>query len=194
MRLLGVIAGATLRGSQGLSARLKTLHAQHTCTIGQGTRFTATGEAVNIAGAKNRIVIGNECVIGGQILVFAHAGRIRIGDLVFVGCGSHIWSSADLVIGDRVLISHYVEIHDTESHPLASEARAEQTRAIIRSGHPSQIEGVRASPVVIGNDVWIGFGATIRRGVTIGDRAIIGARAIVDRDVPADGMVKAIAQ
>lgn len=191
MGVLGTVAGLVLKGSQALSAQLRTLQAHSTCTVGASTRFTATGEAVNIAGEKDRIVIGSECVIGGQVLVFAHAGRIKIGDLVFVGRGSHIWSSDNLVIGDRVLISHYVEIHDTESHPLDPEARAEQTRAIVRTGHPRQIEGIRASPVVIGNDVWIGFGATIRRGVTIGDRAIIGARAIVDRDVPADGMVKA---
>ena len=35
--------------------------------------------------------------------------------------------------------------------------------------------------IVIGNDVWIGFGALIRRGVPIGDGA--GARAVVTRDV-----------
>jgi hypothetical protein len=37
--------------------------------------------------------------------------------------------------------------------------------------------------VVIGNDVWIGFGAMILSGVTIGDGAVIGARAVVASDV-----------
>ncbi|MBY5553873.1 CatB-related O-acetyltransferase (plasmid) [Rhizobium leguminosarum bv. viciae 248] len=37
--------------------------------------------------------------------------------------------------------------------------------------------------VVIGNDVWIGFGATILSGVTIGDGAVIAARAHVYRNV-----------
>lgn len=36
---------------------------------------------------------------------------------------------------------------------------------------------------VIGNDVWIGAGASILRGVTIGDGAVIGAGAIVTKDV-----------
>lgn len=35
----------------------------------------------------------------------------------------------------------------------------------------------------IGNDVWIGHGATILSGVTIGDGAIIGAKAVVASDV-----------
>jgi acetyltransferase-like isoleucine patch superfamily enzyme/glycosyltransferase involved in cell wall biosynthesis len=37
--------------------------------------------------------------------------------------------------------------------------------------------------VNIGNDVWIGLGATIMSGVTIGDGAIIGARCLVSKDV-----------
>jgi acetyltransferase-like isoleucine patch superfamily enzyme len=40
-----------------------------------------------------------------------------------------------------------------------------------------------AGSVVIGNDVWIGGGATIRRGVRIGDGAIIAGNAFVTRDV-----------
>lgn len=35
----------------------------------------------------------------------------------------------------------------------------------------------------IGNDVWIGAGAFVRRGVTVGDGAIIGAHALVLEDV-----------
>jgi acetyltransferase-like isoleucine patch superfamily enzyme len=42
----------------------------------------------------------------------------------------------------------------------------------------------RFGKIIIGNDVWIGEGAFIRRGVEIGDGAIIGARAVVMRDVP----------
>lgn len=38
--------------------------------------------------------------------------------------------------------------------------------------------------IVIGNDVWIGYEASILAGVTIGDGAIIGARAVVTKNVP----------
>ncbi|HTI30835.1 MAG TPA: CatB-related O-acetyltransferase [Sphingomonas sp.] len=37
--------------------------------------------------------------------------------------------------------------------------------------------------IVIGNDVWVGRGATILSGVKIGDGAVIAARAVVSRDV-----------
>lgn len=47
-----------------------------------------------------------------------------------------------------------------------------------KDGHPANKGATR-----IGNDVWIGHGATILSGVTVGDGAIIGARAVVTRDV-----------
>ena len=37
---------------------------------------------------------------------------------------------------------------------------------------------------VVGNDVWIGYDATIMPGVHIGDGAIIGAKALVTKSVP----------
>ena len=46
-------------------------------------------------------------------------------------------------------------------------------------GHPKP-----RGDVIIGNDVWVGYGATILPGVTIGDGAVIGASAVVSRDVP----------
>jgi acetyltransferase-like isoleucine patch superfamily enzyme len=46
-----------------------------------------------------------------------------------------------------------------------------------------------SEPVEIGNDVWIGEGATLKAGVMIGDGAIVAARAIVTHDVPAYAIV-----
>ena len=39
------------------------------------------------------------------------------------------------------------------------------------------------SDTVVGNDVWIGYGATIMPGVQIGDGAIIATRSVVTKDV-----------
>ena len=46
--------------------------------------------------------------------------------------------------------------------------------------------------VIIGNDVWIGYGATLLGGVKIGDGAIIGARAFINKDVPPYAIVAGI--
>ena len=37
---------------------------------------------------------------------------------------------------------------------------------------------------VIGNDVWIGYDATVMPGIHIGDGAIVGAKAVVTKNVP----------
>lgn len=42
----------------------------------------------------------------------------------------------------------------------------------------------RAHRVALGNDVWIGHGATVLPGVTIGHGAAVGAGAVVSRNVP----------
>ncbi|WP_192358462.1 acyltransferase [Mesorhizobium mediterraneum] len=123
--------------------------------------------------------------------IFAHEGRIEIGDWFFLGAGSTVWSSdpIGIKIGKRVLVSSGVVIHDTNSHPMDPEKRFAQTRAIFKTGHPRIDPGIRSAPVTIGDDVWIGTGAMIMKGVTVGDRAIISAGAIVRSDVPSDALV-----
>lgn len=47
-----------------------------------------------------------------------------------------------------------------------------------RDGHPAT-----KGDIVIGNDVWIGRGATVLSGVRVGNGAVIGAEAVVTQDV-----------
>ena len=49
----------------------------------------------------------------------------------------------------------------------------------------AQLEG----RVIIGNDVWIGEGATIMAGVSIGNGAVIGAKSVVTKDVEAYSII-----
>lgn len=43
-------------------------------------------------------------------------------------------------------------------------------------------------PVVVGENVWIGYGVIILPGVTIGDNVIIGAGSVVTKDIPSGVM------
>lgn len=51
-------------------------------------------------------------------------------------------------------------------------------------GHPAT-----KGDVIIGNDVWVGWGATILSGITIGNGAVIGAYSVVTKNVPAYAIV-----
>lgn len=54
---------------------------------------------------------------------------------------------------------------------------------------PKISPGMNSSITTIGNDVWIGQGALLKRGIKIGDGAVIAARSIVTRDVPSYAVV-----
>lgn len=41
-----------------------------------------------------------------------------------------------------------------------------------------------AKPITVGNNVWIGAGATVLAGVTIGDNSVIGAGSVVTKSIP----------
>ena len=55
--------------------------------------------------------------------------------------------------------------------------------ALFHEAH--HIDGTPTSkgPIIIENDVWIGYGATIMSGVTVGNGAIIGAHSVVTKNV-----------
>lgn len=156
--------------------------------FGEQARLLESARIFNIGRRPGAIRIGAHSVVGGELLTFGHGGAIELGEWCYVGEGTRIWSAARISIGDRVLISHGVNIHDCDSHPRDARERHEQFRAIAGEGHPHAIESIASRPIVIGADAWIGFNATILKGVTIGARSIVAAGSVVTRDVPPDSV------
>lgn len=161
---------------------LRRLSGRATCILGNGARLYLQAKIRNIAGESARIVVGEKSQIAGELLVFRHGGQISIGNWCYVGEGARLWSAKSICIGDRVLISHNVNIFDSMTHPLSSADRHLHFRAIIETGHPASID-LGEREIVIGDDVWIGAGAILLRGVRIGLGAVIGAGAVVTHDV-----------
>jgi acetyltransferase-like isoleucine patch superfamily enzyme len=154
-----------------------------TCIMGNGTRLMPSARIRNARRDAKRIRVGEHSIICGELSLFAHGGDISIGDWCYIGEGAQVWSSGSVHIGDRVLISHNVNIFDSLTHPLNAQLRHAQFKAIMQTGHPRSIDlGVRA--VTVSNDVWIGANACVLRGVTLGEGAIVGASAVVTHDVP----------
>ncbi len=101
---------------------------------------------------------------------------VQIGEDVTVYSPTHTLIDLSqpclLKIGNHVRITHGVIIltHDYSWSVLKQLPE-----------HKGQILGAQ-SPVVIGNNVFIGMNAVITRGVTIGDNVIIGAGSVVTKD------------
>lgn len=151
--------------------------------LGDGAKLMPSARIRNIRGDTRRIKVGNHTLVAGELLVFSHGGDISIGEWCYIGEGARVWSSGAIHIGDRVLISHNVNIFDSLTHPLSARQRHAQFKAIMQFGHPRSID-LGERPVSVGNDVWIGANACVLRGVTIGEGAIVGAGAVVTHDVP----------
>jgi len=163
---------------------LQRLLLRPTCRVAQGARIYQSARIHNAAGRPDGIRIGSYSAVQGELLTFGHGGEIDIGEWCFIGSQTRIWSAAKVSVGDRTLISHQVNIFDSQTHPVSASKRHEQFKSIMTHGHPESID-LDEQPVIIGNDVWIGAAAIILKGVKIGDGAIVGAGSVVTCDVPA---------
>jgi acetyltransferase-like isoleucine patch superfamily enzyme len=126
---------------------------------------------------KNKVIIaytrdflkGPQFDIGeytyGVPSVLSPGGRLNIGKFCSIGSGVTIFLGGD----------HATEAVTT--YPLLS--------AFPQDGITDDNKGIGShDDVTIGNDVWIGHGATILGNVKIGDGAVIGAMAVVASDIP----------
>lgn len=134
------------------------------------------------------ITVGLSTHIRGELLTFAHGGRIAMGSYCYLGEHSKVWSAKEITIGDRVLIAHNSTILDSDTHPLDPVDRHRQFVDIITKGHPVDID-LREEPVRIEDDVWIGCNVVVLKGVTIGRGAVVGAGSVVTGDVPPSVLV-----
>ncbi|MCM1231760.1 MAG: acyltransferase [Ruminococcus flavefaciens] len=135
-----------------------------------------------------QIQIGNFSHIYGELSTMGYGGKINIGEYCFVGPGTRIWAGNNIIIGDRVEISHNCNIFDNDTHPKDARDRHEQFLQTISTGKTRGIS-LNDAAVIIGDDVWIGANVTILKGVTIGARSIIGAGSIVTKPIPSDSFV-----
>ena len=154
------------------------------CEAAHDVRLLPESSIVNPQGRRAAVRIGVGTHLYGRLLVFPKSGEIVIGEHCYIGPGAQIWSVGSVTIGDRVFISHGVNIHDSNAHPMSARLRHIQ---FVHAASP-QVEdafsAIRIAPVVIEDDAWVGFNATVLKGVTIGRGAVVGAASVVTADVP----------
>lgn len=182
--LIKIVPFLMLKVFSYAKAEMLAINYRHISNTRKSARLLPGSKITNVSGIPDVVEIGEHTLISGEIMIFKHGGKIRIGNYCYVGEGSKIWSADKVEIGNRVFISHNVNIHDTNAHPIEAEARHKHFQQILVTGYPADNIGIYSSPIFINDDVWIGFNSTILKGVTIGKGAIIGASSVVTKDVP----------
>lgn len=160
---------------------------RHAARIGQGV-LVHKNASFSTGSSPEALTVGDYCRLYGQIRLLG-AGRLSIGHHSFLGPASRIWCSEKIEIGCHVLISHDVDIHDSNSHSLHWQDRRAELIANFEHGDHSVPPGVATSPIYIQDDVWIGFKSSILKGVTIGRGAVVAAGSVVTNDVSPFTMV-----
>jgi acetyltransferase-like isoleucine patch superfamily enzyme len=121
-----------------------------------------------------------------------------LGANVHVGPGSILWASDSLLVEDDVYIGKYCTIQ-VNGRIGRYTMVANNVGIVGRLDHDYRVVGkpIRFAPWVgdkhcnmttecsvdIGEDVWVGYGATILSGISIGRGAIIAAGSVVTKDV-----------
>lgn len=158
------------------------------CYCDKNTNFFLTASVNNLSRDIKRIKIGSGCNIRGELFIYPYQGNINIGNDCYVGEGTRIWAEKSIIIGNNVLISHNVDIHDSNDHPIEPKLRHNHYVDICNDGYLSNYN-LHSKPINIMDNVWIGFGACILKGVTIGDNSIVAAHAVVVKNVPENVVV-----
>ena len=97
--------------------------------------------------------------------------HIEVGDNFFANFNCVFLDCNYIKMGDNVFLGPNVQVYAAH-HPVIAAER---------------IKGPElASPINVGNNVWIGGGSIICAGVTIGDNTTIGAGSVVVKDIPAN--------
>ena len=176
-------------GTRKIEHKINELACKNFITFSEGVKFTNTAKVENTQKDKSKIFLGKATLIEGRLLVFKYGGEIKLGEYVYVGVNSNVWSGESVTIGNNVLISHNVNIIDTNSHEIDHIERSERYKSLLINGHPKDKTSIITAPIIIEDDVWISFGVTILKNVTIGKGAIIAANSVVTKNVPSFTLV-----
>ncbi len=115
---------------------------------------------------ESAVKIGNMTYGELYVLSYGQQGMLKIGNYCSIAPKVAFILSAD----------HYT--NHISSFPFK-----------VKVSGTAKFEGVSKGDIIVDDDVWIGYGATIMSGVHIGQGAIIAAGAVVTKDVPSYAIV-----
>lgn len=139
---------------------------------------------------KNEVSIGQDSMVGCNFIFESDGGEIEIGDNTFINGGTSLISRSKVKIGNNVTIAWGCTIYDHNSHSLDFLERQKDIQRQnddFKSGRnfitSKDWSVVKSQPIVIEDNVWIGFDSVVLAGVTIGEGSIIGAKSVVRENI-----------
>jgi len=112
--------------------------------------------------------ISKDANITKGVEIIEHGGgTVKIGIGTYFNGGSIRAQHADVIIGKYCRISwDVIFLTNYGSHFLMTDDKK-----------------IRCGSIVVGDNVWLGWGAKVRGGVTIGDFAVVGMSTVVVKDI-----------
>ncbi|NNM88474.1 MAG: acyltransferase [Phycisphaerae bacterium] len=130
------------------------------------------------------IVFGsNSSAYIGCMFDMGPEAQLRVGAYTLL---NGLWLIADqcVSIGSHCLISWNVVIMDNFRASADAAERRRMLESFAACRKPEVFAPVAPRPVVLDDNVWVGFDCCILPGVHIGEGSVIGARSVVTADVP----------
>lgn len=116
------------------------------------------------------------------VSVWCPIDKVKVGKYTYGKLNVHWYGLEE----ERLDIGHYCSIADEVHFIMGGEHDYKRTSTYPFSEkifHEKR-DGISRGPIIVKDDVWIGFGTIILSGVTIGQGSVIAAGSIVTKDVP----------
>lgn len=124
-----------------------------------------------------------KCRVGNYVRI---SKKCNINNIEYIGDGTYIGPETNIYncnkIGKFSSIAPRVSI-GLPNHPIKRVSTSPLFYSKYRGFIKNDIQFEESDMTIIGNDVWIGYGAMIKEGVKIGNGAIVAAGAVVTKDV-----------
>ena len=111
-------------------------------------------------------------------------GKVSIGKYVILEA-TNLMCNKEISIGDHCMFSWGSYITDTwlNENSFSALARKKILELIAHSGN-RYLNILDAAPVIIEDNVWVGFDAVILPGVRLGRGCVVGCKTVICEDVP----------
>lgn len=130
---------------------------------------------VTFLGGSNRVKIGRHVSTEKLDICCGSNSVCIIGDGTEIESAKFIVTNGNIEIGKDCLFSYHVTLRNHDTHHIFDKDTQK------RINYPGNI--------MIGNHVWIGYGATLLGNASIGDNSIVGTMAVTSSSFPAEVVI-----